>query len=133
MESSYRKPRERADLVSPWIAAKHGGQCLKFYYTMYGKTMGTLAIKLEKSNGISFLIFHQKGNKGINWRKATANINVDVGLRYQVRIQLDFCACFLKHFSQYCPLHCGGLMSLCNVITIMVTTTKTTITSTKNG
>ena len=101
MESSGTKPGERADLLSPWIAAKSGGQCLKFYYTMYGYTMGTLAIKLEKSNGVSFLIFHEKGNKGMDWKKGTASIDVDVGLRYQVRTHPDFCAFFLKHCSQY--------------------------------
>ena len=43
MESSYTRGGEKADLVSPWIPAKSGGQCLKFYYTMYGKTTGSLA------------------------------------------------------------------------------------------
>jgi len=105
VESSYRKPGERAHLVSPWIAAKHGGQCLKFYYTMYGKTMGTLAIKLEKSNGVSWLIFYEKGNKGMGWKKGSGNINVDVGFRYQVRTQLDFYSCFPSHCSQYCLFH----------------------------
>ena len=109
MESSYTKPGERADLVSPWIAAKSGGQCLKFYYTMYGKTMGTLAIKLEQSNGVSWLIFYEKGNKGMDWKKGSGNINVDVRFRYQVRTQPDSSACFWKHCSQYCSLHCWGL------------------------
>ena len=90
MESSYTKPGERADLVSPWITAKNGGQCLKFYYTMYGKTMGTLAIKLEQSNGVSWLIFYEKGSKGMGWKKGSGNINVDVGFRYQVRTQHNF-------------------------------------------
>ena len=90
MESSNTKPGERADLVSPWITAKIGGQCLKFYYTMYGKTMGTLAIKLEKSNGVSWLIFYEKGNKGMGWKRGSGNINVDVGFRYQVRTQHNF-------------------------------------------
>ena len=109
MESSYTKPGERADLVSPWIAAKSGGQCLTFYYTMYGKTMGTLVIKVEKSNGISYVIFQEKGNKGMDWKKGSGYIDVDVGLRYQVRKQRDFGVCFQKHCSQYCPLHCGVL------------------------
>ena len=94
MESSYTKPGQRADLVSPWITAKNGGQCLKFYYTMYGKTMGTLAIKLEKSNGVSWLIFQEKGNQGKDWKKGSGNIDVDAGSRFQVRTQADFSACF---------------------------------------
>lgn len=54
---------------------------------MYGKTMGTLAIKLEQSNGVSWLIFYEKGSKGMGWKKGSGNINVDVGFRYQLTIQ----------------------------------------------
>ena len=57
---------------------------------MYGKTMGTLAIKLEQSNGVSWLIFYEKGSKGMGWKKGSGNINVDVGFRYQVRTQHNF-------------------------------------------
>ena len=94
MESSNTKPGQRADLVGPWMTAKIGGQCLKFYYTMYGKTMGTLAIRLENSNGVSRLIFHEKGNQGKDWKKGSGNIDVDAGSRVQVRTQPDFSACF---------------------------------------
>lgn len=85
MESSASSGGLRADLVSPWIAAKSGGQCLTFYYTMYGKTMGSLAIKLELSNGKNWFIFYKNGDQGMEWKKGTGNIDVSQGLSYRVR------------------------------------------------
>lgn len=86
MESSQTRPGQRIDLVSPWIPARRGGQCLKFYYTMYGSTMGSLAIKLELSNGKNWFIFYKHGNQGKGWKKGMGNINVSMGLSYKVRI-----------------------------------------------
>lgn len=44
---SWIKAGHKADLISPWMTPKPGGQCLKFYYTMYGRTM-----EHECQNGI---------------------------------------------------------------------------------
>ncbi|KAJ7365624.1 hypothetical protein OS493_002332 [Desmophyllum pertusum] len=87
VESSASSGDLRADLVSPWIAAKSGGQCLTFYYTMYGKTMGSLAIKLELSNGKNWFIFYKNGDQGMEWKKGTGNIDVSQGLSYRLTIQ----------------------------------------------
>lgn len=84
VESSGTSGGQRADLVSPWIAAKSGGQCLKFYYTMYGKTMGSLTIKLELSNGNNWLIFYKNGDQDMGWKKGTGYIDVPLGLWYRV-------------------------------------------------
>ena len=84
VESSGTTAGQTADLVSPWIAAKSGGQCLKFYYTMYGKTMGSLAIKMELSNGKSWFIFVKSGNQGMDWKKGTGNIDAPLGVSYRV-------------------------------------------------
>ena len=84
MESSATTPGQTANLVSPWIAAKSGGQCLKIYYTMYGKTMGSLAIKMDLSNGKSWFIFYESGNQGIFWKRGTGNIDVPLGVSYRV-------------------------------------------------
>lgn len=84
MESSYTRGGEKADLVSPWTPAKGGGQCLKFYYTMYGKTTGSLAVKLELSNGNNWFIFYKKGNQGKEWKKGIGNIDVPLGVSYRV-------------------------------------------------
>ena len=85
VESSLTRPGQRAELVSPWTPARRGGECLKFYYTMYGSTMGSLAIKLQLSNGKNWLIFYKHGNQGKGWKKGMGNINVPLGLSYKVR------------------------------------------------
>ncbi|XP_078383081.1 uncharacterized protein LOC144665674 isoform X2 [Oculina patagonica] len=87
VESSDTSTGQTADLMSSWIAAKSGGQCLKFYYTMYGKTMGSLSIKLELSNGKNWFIFYENGNQGMDWKKGTGNIDVPLGLLYRLTIQ----------------------------------------------
>ena len=76
--------------MSPWIPAKSGGQCLKFYYTMYGKTMGSLSIKMEMSNGKSWYIFYESGDQGIDWKKGIGNIDVSLGLSYRVSDRFTF-------------------------------------------
>ena len=51
VESSGTTPDQRAELVSPRLSGRPGGRCLKFYYFMYDKTMGSLAVKLTLSDG----------------------------------------------------------------------------------
>ena len=90
VESSGTRSGQTADLVSPWIPAKSGGQCLKFYYTMYGKTMGSLSIKLELSNGRNWFIFYKIGDQGMQWKSATGNIDVPLGISYRVSYSAIF-------------------------------------------
>ena len=84
MESSQTTSGQRAELVSPWMAAKQGGQCFKFYYSMYGQTIGSLAVKLDISNGKSWYIFYKSGNQDYGWKKGMGNIDLDQGLQYKV-------------------------------------------------
>ncbi|KAL9967022.1 hypothetical protein ACROYT_G025178 [Oculina patagonica] len=76
----------QADLISPWMKRKPGGQCLKFYYTMYGRTMGSLDVKLELSDGRAWLIFLKKGDQGKDWKKGQGNVNIPAGLSYRTRM-----------------------------------------------
>ena len=89
LESSSPRIRagQKADLISPWMSAKPGGQCLKFYYTMYGRTMGSLDVKLELNDGRAWLIFLKKGGQGKEWKKGQGNINVPKGSAYRVRTE----------------------------------------------
>jgi len=54
---------------------------------MYGKTMGSLAIKMDLSNGKSWFILYKNGNQGIHWKKGTGNIDVPLGVSYRLTIQ----------------------------------------------
>ena len=69
MESSYTRGGEKADLVSPWTPAKGGGQCLKFYYTMYGKTTGAWLLSWNYQTATTGLFSTKKGTKAKSGRK----------------------------------------------------------------
>ncbi|XP_078383090.1 meprin A subunit beta-like isoform X2 [Oculina patagonica] len=89
VESSWPRIRagQKADLISPWMNPIPGGQCLKFYYTMYGRTMGSLDVKLELSDGRAWLIFLKKGDQGKDWKKGQGNIDIPAGLSYRLVIE----------------------------------------------
>lgn len=87
VESSFRRAGEKAVLVSQRMPVQNGGQCFKFFYTMYGKTMGTLAVRVELSDGRNWFIFYKKGNQGMKWIKGIGNIDLPLGLTYRVMIE----------------------------------------------
>ncbi len=66
--SSPRVPGDNAKLE---LSVSGNGQmsCLKFYYHMYGDTMGTLTV----FSG-SVVVFNTSGNHGNDWIKAEINI-----------------------------------------------------------
>ena len=70
--------------MSPWRSRLPGGQCFKFYYTMYGKNMGSLAVKLTLSDGRNWYIFYKQGDQGKDWKKGIGSIDPPTGLRYRV-------------------------------------------------
>ena len=72
-----------AKLRSPWLNPVSGGQCLKFFYFMYGRTMGKLKVHIEQEGKTSYLLFYEEGDKGIGWKYASKTIDTDV--RYRVR------------------------------------------------
>ena len=57
---------------------------MKFFYTMYGKTMGTLSITLEQRWGKAATIFSRSGNQGVHWIGAKVSLDVPEGAKFQV-------------------------------------------------
>ena len=53
-------------LIHFWTA---GSVCLKFYYHMYGKHMGSLEVVYE-----NVAHFHEAGDKGDQWRTASITL-----------------------------------------------------------
>ncbi|KAL9961560.1 hypothetical protein ACROYT_G030520 [Oculina patagonica] len=87
MESSApAQAGNRAILRSPWLTAPRGGQCMKFFYTMYGKTMGSLFVTLQQSGQKETTVFHKAGDQGVHWIGAQANLDVPEGVKYQIKI-----------------------------------------------
>lgn len=64
-------PRVAGDNAILKLSVSGNGKlsCLKFYYHMYGDTMGTLTVR----NG-NTVVFNVTGNHGNYWRKAERSI-----------------------------------------------------------
>lgn len=80
--STPAQANDNALLRSQWMDPVYGGQCLKFYYTMYGSTMGELRVHIELEGVATYLLFRESGNKGIGWKNV--NKNIDTSVRYRV-------------------------------------------------
>jgi len=83
--SAPRYPEDKARLVSPWLPYVAGGQCVKFAYSMYGKTTGELKLSLEvKDRDIKYLLFYMKGDQGPDWKTHQATIDTPPHVDYKV-------------------------------------------------
>ena len=57
------RPRRRGDNAKlARMVTLSGNSCLRFYYHMYGNSMGTLKVKL-----VNNVIFEESGNHGNQW------------------------------------------------------------------
>ena len=68
IETSPRVAGDNAKLVL-YVYGSGQLSCLKFYYHMYGDTMGTLTVYSG-----NMAAFNKSGNHGNYWRKAEINI-----------------------------------------------------------
>ena len=75
--SSPRVQGDYAKLTSPLLKFS-GNMCLKFFYHMYGATIGRLYVTI---NGRT--VFSRSGNQGNKWNEAT--ISLSISGMYQVR------------------------------------------------
>ncbi|XP_067654295.1 MAM and LDL-receptor class A domain-containing protein 1-like isoform X2 [Haliotis asinina] len=65
-EASARKQGDKARILSPTY---HDNQemCVKFYYYMYGSSMGTLNVYVKDGNNTGRPLFSRSGNQGNRW------------------------------------------------------------------
>ena len=61
------------------VSNNHQLSCLKFYYHMYGSTMGTLTV----FSG-NLVVFNASGNHGNYWNEANANIYLNRNVSFKV-------------------------------------------------
>lgn len=73
--SAPRRPGDKARLLSPQYPSTNG-QCLTFWYHMYGSSIGTLNVYTSSFNKLSPALFTISGNQGNQWRKAQMTIQV---------------------------------------------------------
>ena len=57
--SAPTSANNNAKLRSPWLNPVPDGQCLKFFYSMYGGTMGELMVQIELEGQTSYLLFYE--------------------------------------------------------------------------
>lgn len=69
--SSPRVAGDNAKLVFP-VSGNKQPSCLKFYYHMYGNTMGSLTV----FSG-NLVVFNASGNHGNYWNEAKVNLYLD--------------------------------------------------------
>ena len=62
--STPRQPGDEAKIETPGILFS-GSSCVKFYYHMYGRDMGTLNVYVDGE-----LVFSRTGNQGRRWKEA---------------------------------------------------------------
>ena len=73
-EATGRKFGDKARLLGP-VEKATTGQCLQFWYHMYGSNMGTLSVHLKINNVLQkTAIWSESGNKGNVWKLATKTI-----------------------------------------------------------
>ena len=68
--SSPRRPGDNAKLNTPKLQFS-GNMCLKFYYHMYGGSIGALKVIINGK-----YVFTASGNKGNIWLKAAIDVNL---------------------------------------------------------
>ncbi|KAK3729721.1 hypothetical protein QZH41_019591, partial [Actinostola sp. cb2023] len=85
IESSIpRRPGDKARLVTSWLPFVRGGQCIKFAYSMYGRTTGRLSLMVEmKDRNVKYSIFLKKGNQGEGWKSGMGNIDMPPSVQYR--------------------------------------------------
>ncbi|CAH3118157.1 unnamed protein product [Pocillopora meandrina] len=75
--SSPRKTGDKAQLLSPRYGATNG-KCLQFWYHMYGRSIGTLNVRIRRlvqGKPTYFLQWSRSGDHGNRWRVAQVTVS----------------------------------------------------------
>ena len=71
--SAPRRPGQKARILTPIYPATTG-ECIQFYYHMYGAGMGSLVLHTMANGQITGDIFTKRGNQGNRWILGQATI-----------------------------------------------------------
>lgn len=76
IETSYpRLNREAAHLISPQISTADGN-CLSFYFHMYGLNIRGLAVYTQSLSGSRHLLWRLNGEHGDAWKFASVPLQI---------------------------------------------------------
>lgn len=73
--SSPRLNREAAHLISPQIS-RADGNCLSFYFHMYGLNVRELAVYVQTLSGSRHLLWRLNGEQGNDWKFASVPLRI---------------------------------------------------------
>lgn len=79
--SAPRKTGDRARIMTPSYPATNG-ECVQFYYHMYGTGMGKLIVHTMSNGQITGDVLTISGNQGNKWIRGTATVQSSIS--YQV-------------------------------------------------
>ena len=73
--SSPRLNPEAAHLISPQIS-RVDGNCLSFYFHMYGLNIRELAVYVQTLSGSRHLLWRLNGEQGDDWKFASVPLSI---------------------------------------------------------
>ena len=71
--SSPRKHGDKSNILSPLMT---GSQCMRFYYHMFGDTMGTLTVYMATNKSSPRALWIKSSDRGNTWHEANVQFNV---------------------------------------------------------
>lgn len=103
--SAPRRRGQKAQLLSASQAPTGiSGKCFKFWYHMYGRTVGTLNVYVSKNVSSSNLIWTLSGNQGNQWKPAQLSVTSTQSFNVSCEILISnlkvitwyYCICRIK-------------------------------------
>lgn len=73
IDSSIAQSGKKARLLTPQMP-KVSAKCLKFWYHMYGSTVGTLAVYKKTGSLVGIRIWRRSGDQGDEWLVAQVSV-----------------------------------------------------------
>lgn len=75
VESSGRRENDVARLRSKLMSRVNSDEkCLRFLYHMYGRSIGSLTVRLEPVDGPKKVLFSKSGSQGRRWKSAEMSL-----------------------------------------------------------
>ena len=87
--SSPRTPGQKARILTPVYPATTG-ECIQFYYHMYGSGMGSLVLHTMSNGRITGDIFTKSGNQGNKWILGQATISSSTPYQVWIWISAEY-------------------------------------------
>eukprot|EP00794_Sanderia_malayensis_P016218 gene16218-17851_t len=74
LEAGSMYHKTTAKLYSSQLPANFGEKCLNFFYSMNGKTMGSLTVTLRFSSGTTMWLWQKTGHQGVDWKAGAVSL-----------------------------------------------------------